>query len=89
MADTATHRYIKNPMPDYGSFIAASSRDQHSKEALYTSSADYSRLCKEIRSWLEENVALVLTKWPPESALAPASVVERSERDFSIYIGAG
>ena len=76
-------------MPDYGSFIAASSTDQDSKDGLYTSSADYNRLCREIRRWLEENIAFVLTKWPPESALAPASVAERSERDSSIYVGAG
>ena len=77
-------RYIRNPMPDYDSFIAASPT-----EALYISSADYNRLCREIRRWLEENIAFVLTKWPPESALAPASTVERSKRDSSIYKGAG
>ena len=79
-------RYIKNPMPDYGSFTAPS---QGSEEVPYISSADYSRLCREIRSWLEEKVAFILNKWPPESAVAPASVVERSKRDFSIYVGAG
>ena len=78
-------------MPDYGVFMTKLKEDGGEEVAAtrYTSSLDYDRLCREIRAWLQENVGHILKAYPPESTLAPASVRERSERDSSIYAGAG
>ena len=86
-----SERHISNTMPDYGSFMATLKVEEGEETAAtrYTSSLDYDRLCREIRAWLQENVAHILKAYPPESALAPASVRERAKNDFSTYVGAG
>ena len=85
----AEQRYIKNPMPDYAAFVAKQRAQQAPGDVKYISSADYAKRCREIRGWLHENVGCIQKAYPPGSTLAPASVRERSERDFSIYVGAG
>lgn len=88
----AGRRELKNPMPDYASFVGklkSSSGADSSEDVNYLASADYARLCREIRGFLQENIPRILQVYPPGSALAPASVKEHSDRDFSVYVGAG
>lgn len=84
-------------MPDYTTYqqkervqhgaLSSSSVDEPGPR--YITSADYARLCGEIRAQLKEDIARVEKAYPPSSSLAPGSVRERSDRDFSIYVGAG
>lgn len=86
-------RYIENPAPDYAAYMRGAAEKELGSSSVdqprYTSSAECARLCSQLREQLKEDVARMERAYPPSSSLAPGSVRERSDRDFSVYIGAG
>ncbi len=87
-------RYIANPAhhATYMRHSAQKGCGSFADELKYASTAEYGiadRLCRELRAQLREDVARMEKAYPPSSLLAPGSVRERSDRDFSVYVGAG
>ena len=53
------------------------------------SSADFKKAQHRVRAWLRENISVIQRMYPSDSSVAPCSDPRRSERDASIYTGAG
>ena len=86
-------RHVPNQMLDYDAFIASlQAQPPTGEEGLvlpFTSSAECARLTDWVRSWLLQNVQLVMMAWPPSSSQCPTSTRGHTEQDFSIYVGTG
>lgn len=81
-------RYIPNPLEDYESYILKLRKGGHGN-TQYVASADFKKTQHRVRAWLRENIPAIQQAYPPDSSVAPCSDPRRSERDASIYTGAG
>lgn len=86
-------RHVTNQMPDYDAFIASLQTQPPTGEGglvlPFTSSSECVRLTDSVRSWLLQNVQVVMMAWPPLSSQCPTSTRGHTEQDFSIYVGTG
>ena len=82
-------RYVRNPHPDYASFLATQrSKDGDGKTLEYTSTAAYKQQVERMREWLTANLETIEKRWPPDCPIVPSSDPGRRDRDDSIYVGA-
>ena len=83
-------RFVPNPLPDYGVFVAEQRTSEYGDPLAYTSTPNYREHVDKIRTWVISNCQAIERRWPPESLASPLSVPSKHEHDFtSIYTGAG
>ena len=83
-------RHIPHHTPDYDLFLAYLEQPTTGEApSPFRSSIEYAKLQEAMRSWLLQNIQLVMKAWPPTSVKSPTSVSGRYEQDFSIYTGTG
>ena len=83
-----SQRYIPNPLEDYDCYLSKLRRSGQG-DAKYLGSTDFKQSQHRVRAWLRENISVIQQAYPSDSSVAPCSDPRRTERDASIYTGAG
>ena len=89
MAFQRPTRYVRNPFPDYASFLAKQ-RSTHGdgKVLAYTSTPAHTHQVQKMREWLTNSLETIEKRWPPDCPVVPSSDPGRHDRDSSVYVGA-
>ena len=82
-------RFVSNPHPDYGIFVAEQRSSEDGDPPAYTSTPLYKEHVDKIRTWVISNCQAIERRWPPESLASPSSDPSQHDHNFSIYTGAG
>lgn len=91
------NRHVPNKMLDYSTFMSDLQQQQEilpdaaqtTEQSTFIASAPFSLLRQETKTWIYDNVELVLKQFPPDSRSAPISVPGQVQEDSSIYVGCG